>query len=83
MLDVQYEELVEDPRPVIERILDYCRLPWEDACLHHERNERAVVTPSLWQVRQPIYRTSVARWRRFEPWLGALAELHEPEPASR
>jgi len=83
MLDVQYEELVEDPRPVIERILDYCRLPWEDACLHHERNERAVVTPSLWQVRQPIYRTSVARWRRFEPWLGALAELHETEPASR
>ena len=78
MFEVQYEELVCDPEPVIRELLAYCGLPWSDDCLHHERNERAVVTPSLWQVRQPIYRTSMARWKRFEPWLGGLASLKEP-----
>ncbi len=40
-----------------------------------ERNQRVVRTASLWQARQPVYRSSVARWRNYEPWLGELAEL--------
>ncbi|HVH85042.1 MAG TPA: sulfotransferase, partial [Steroidobacteraceae bacterium] len=61
-LEVDYEELTRDPEPIIRRMIAACGLPWHDACLRHERNPRAVKTPSKWQTRQPIYRTSVARW---------------------
>jgi len=61
--------------PVIRRIIAACGLAWHDACLRPECNPRAVRTPSKWQTRQPIYRTSVARWRRYEPWLGPLRAL--------
>jgi len=74
-IDVDYEELTRAPEPAIRRIIAACGLAWHDACLHPERNPRAVKTPSKWQTRQPIYRTSVARWRRYEPWLGALRAL--------
>jgi len=76
-LDVDYENLTRAPEPVIRRIIAACGLPWHDACLRPESNPRAVNTPSKWQARQPIYRTSVARWRRYEPWLGALRALVE------
>jgi tetratricopeptide (TPR) repeat protein len=74
-LEVDYEELTRAPEPVIRRIIAACGLAWHDACLRPESNPRAVKTPSKWQTRQPIYRTSVARWRRYEPWLGRLGEL--------
>jgi len=74
-LEVDYEELTREPGPIIRRMIAACGLPWHDACLRHERNTRAVKTPSKWQTRQPIYRTSVARWRRYEPWLGPLRAL--------
>jgi Flp pilus assembly protein TadD len=74
-LEVHYEELTSAPEPIIRRIIAACGLPWHDACLHPESNPRSVKTPSKWQTRQPIYRTSVARWRRYEPWLGPLREL--------
>jgi len=74
-IEVDYEELTREPEPIIRRIIAACGLTWRDACLHHERNPRAVKTPSKWQTRQPIYRTSVARWRRYEPWLGPLRAL--------
>ena len=74
-LEVDYEELTREPEPVIRRIIAACGLPWNDACLRPESNPRAVKTPSKWQTRQPIYRTSVARWRRYEPWLGPLGAL--------
>ena len=78
-IEVDYEELTRAPEPEIRRIIASCGLTWHDACLHPERNLRAVRTPSKWQARQPIYRTSVARWRRYEPWLGALRALVEDE----
>jgi hypothetical protein len=56
-------------------MIDFCGLEWNENCLNPERNERSVVTPSVWQVRQPIYKTSTERWRRFEPWLGAFQDL--------
>jgi tetratricopeptide (TPR) repeat protein len=74
-LEVDYEELTRAPGPVIRRIIAACGLAWNDACLRPESNPRAVKTPSKWQTRQPIYRTSVARWRRYEPWLGPLRAL--------
>ena len=74
-IEVDYEDLTSAPEPVIRRIIAACGLAWHDACLRPESNPRAVKTPSKWQTRQPIYRTSVERWRRYEPWLGPLSAL--------
>jgi len=74
-IEVDYEDLTSTPEPVIRRIIAACGLTWRDACLRPETNPRAVKTPSKWQTRQPIYRTSVARWRPYEPWLGPLRAL--------
>ncbi len=74
-IEVDYEDLTSAPEPAIRRIIASCGLPWDDACLRPEHNPRAVKTPSKWQARQPIYRASVERWRRYEPWLGPLHAL--------
>jgi len=74
-VEVDYEDLTRAPEPVVRRIIAACGLAWDDACLRPECNPRAVNTPSKWQARQPIYRTSIARWRRYEPWLGPLRAL--------
>jgi Flp pilus assembly protein TadD len=74
-IEVDYEDLTRAPEPVIRRIIAACGLSWHDACLRPECNPRAVNTPSKWQARQPIFRTSVGRWRRYEPWLGPLRAL--------
>jgi tetratricopeptide (TPR) repeat protein len=74
-IDVDYEDLTRAPEPVIRRIIAACGVAWHDACLRPESNPRAVKTPSKWQTRQPIYGTSVARWRRYQPWLGSLRAL--------
>jgi Flp pilus assembly protein TadD len=75
LIEVDYEDLTRAPEPVIRRIIAGCGLAWDDSCLYPERNPRAVKTPSKWQTRQPIYRSSVERWRRYEPWLGPLRAL--------
>jgi tetratricopeptide (TPR) repeat protein len=74
-IEVDYEALTQAPEPMIRRIIAACGLAWHYVCLRPESNPRAVRTPSKWQTRQPIYRTSVARWRRYEPWLGPLRAL--------
>lgn len=74
-LDVQYEELITNRETTIRRMLEFCGLPWSDRCLEQELNEKSVATPSLWQVRQPIYSSSVDRWKRYEPWLGEFKKL--------
>src|SRR5579862_1001066 len=74
-IEVDYEDLTRAPEPVIREIIAACGLAWHDACLRPESNPRAVKTPSKWQTRQPIYSSSVARWRRYEPWLGPLRAL--------
>jgi tetratricopeptide (TPR) repeat protein len=74
-IEVEYEALTREPEPLIRRIIADCGLPWDEACLRPERNPRLVKTPSKWQTRQPIYRHSVERWRRYEPWLGPLRAL--------
>ena len=75
MLDVRYEDIVSNPEQTTRQLVEFCGLEWNEACLQPERNRRTVATPSAWQVRQPFYKTSIDRWRRFEPWLGPIAEL--------
>ena len=74
-IEVDYEALVADPQPQTRRLVAACGLDWNDACLAPQVNTRRIETASLWQARQPIYRTSVERWRRYKPWLGELREL--------
>ncbi len=74
-LEVDYEELTRDPEPLIRRLIAACGLSWHDACLRPDRNPQSVKTASRWQARQPIYRASVGRWRRYEPYLGSLRPL--------
>ena len=73
--EVEYEQLVGDPEPTTRRLIAFCGLDWDAACLQPEANHRPVATASLWQVRQPIYCSSVERWRHYEPWLGGLEQL--------
>lgn len=75
VFEVRYEDLVSDTEKWVREIVAFCGLSWNEACLDHEKNERVVLTPSLWQVRQPIYKSSVERWRKYEPWLGVLKSL--------
>jgi tetratricopeptide (TPR) repeat protein len=82
-IEVDYEDLTRIPEAVTRRIIAACGLAWHDACLRPESNPRAVRTPSKWQTRQPIYRTSVERWRRYEPWLGPLRALIDDGPARK
>ncbi len=79
MLELAYEDLVADPEPQVRRLLDFLDLPWESACLDFHRQATTVRTASLWQVRQPLYASSVGRWRRYarhlEPLRRALGDL--------
>lgn len=78
ILDVVYEDLVGDFDAQARRLIDFCGLPWDENCSRYYATERAVTTPSKWQVRQPIYRTSVARWRRYEKHLAPLRAALAP-----
>ena len=69
---VIYEDLVEHTEREVRRLLHYCGLPFEDACLRFFENDRPVRTASSEQVRQPIYRSGVDHWRHYEAWLDPL-----------
>jgi tetratricopeptide (TPR) repeat protein len=71
-LEVQYEDIVADMESQARRLIDYVGLEWNDACLEFHKNERSVRTASVTQVRQPIYKSSVERWRHYESYLGPL-----------
>jgi hypothetical protein len=72
MLEVRYEDVVTDLEAQARRIVGFCGLEWEDACVDFHRTERSVRTASAAQVRNPIYHTSIGRWRAHE---GALQPL--------
>jgi hypothetical protein len=76
MLDVRYEDVVADLEGEGRRLVEHCGLEWEDRCLAFHETQRPVHTASVTQVRRPIYRDSVGRWRRyrdlFQPLLDAL-----------
>ena len=78
VLTVQYEEVVTDFEAQVRRLLEFCGLPFEEACLRFYESERTVRTPSAEQVRQPIYDRSVGHWMRYEGELGELLAVLEP-----
>lgn len=73
-LEVRYEDLVEDTEAQIRRIVDFCGLPWDERCLRYWETDRVVLTPSYDQVRQPVFRTAMGRWKLYEEFLGPLKE---------
>lgn len=75
LIDVVYEELTEDHERITRKVLEFCGLESSDLCLAPEQNVRAVATPSVWQVRQPLYKSSVGRWRNFEQWIPEFTAL--------
>ena len=80
LLEVDYEETVADLEGVARRLVDGCGLAWEPACLAFHEGRRPVRTASVSQVRQPIYRRSVSRWKHYEPALGPLFDRLAPAP---
>jgi tetratricopeptide (TPR) repeat protein len=75
LLSIAYEDLVVDPETVSRRMLAHCGLPWEDACLSFHERADAVSTASSAQVRRPVYRSSVGKWRNYARHLAPLADL--------
>lgn len=75
IMDVQYEELIEQPRAWVESILRFCGLDWEDACLNFHESKRLAVTASYDQVRRPLYKSSVARWKNYARQLEPVSRI--------
>jgi len=73
-LDVQYEDIVADQETQARKLIDYCGLEWDAACLDFHNTKRSIRTASVTQVRQPIYTSSVERWRHYEKFLGPLLD---------
>ena len=77
ILEVSYEDLVEQQETVTRQLLDFCGLDWHERCLRFEENSAPVATASAVQVRAPMYRSSVQRWRHYEPQLEGLLQLFD------
>ncbi|MBI1416109.1 MAG: tetratricopeptide repeat protein [Limimaricola sp.] len=74
IMEVPYEQVVADTEGMARKVIDFLGLPWDDACLDFQKNEKRVKTLSVAQVRQPVYTTSVKRWKRYEAALDPLKE---------
>ena len=82
ILDVRYEDVVADLEGQARRIVAHCGLDWDPQCLAFHKTERVVRTASATQVRQPIYKDAVGRWRRYQEFLAPLmAELKSTKSA--
>ena len=79
VLRIMHEDVVDDLETQVRRTLDFCNLPFEEACINFHETERNIRTPSSEQVRQPIYRSGLEQWRNFEPWLDPLKDALGPE----
>jgi tetratricopeptide (TPR) repeat protein len=74
MLELRYEDLIADLDAKAHEIVDFLGLDWDSRCLRFHETERAVLTASTWQVRTPLYASSVGRWRNYERHLGPLGD---------
>ena len=80
ILDLSYDGLVKDPKPVVEQMLAFLALEWDERCLSAPQTARAVKTASVWQVREPLYQRSSGRARHYERQLSALRDyLYHPQ----
>ncbi|MBS0380149.1 MAG: sulfotransferase [Proteobacteria bacterium] len=77
LLDVPYAGLVADPEGWSRRIVEFLGLPWDPQVLEFQKTARTVMTSSFWQVRQPVYRTSVGRWHHYRKFIGPLQGLSD------
>jgi len=75
LTESSYEALIADQESGSRRLIDFLGLGWEEACLDFHNNQRLVKTPSRWQVRQPIYSSSVKQWKRYEAHLARCSML--------
>lgn len=80
LIDVAYEQLVEDVEGQSRAMIAHCGLAWEEACVSFHNTERPVQTASAVQVREPVYRTSIGRWRHYEKFLQPLMDALNPAP---
>ena len=80
VLTVQHEALLEDLEGQVKRLLDFCGLPFEEACLAFHQTQRVIKTPSSEQVRQPIYKTGMGQWKPFEMHLTPLFDALRQYP---
>ena len=69
---VIYEDMIEDTENEIKKLLEFCDLKFEQACIDFYKTKRTVRTPSSEQVRQPIYKKGIGQWKNYEPWLEDL-----------
>jgi tetratricopeptide (TPR) repeat protein len=81
MLEIDYEDLVENQEAVSRKLIDFVGLPWDEACLRPQDVKRTVLTASVWQVRQPVYKRSAGRWKNYEKHLAPLRESLEASGA--
>ena len=72
VLRVRHEDVVEDLESNVRRVLDFCRLDFEPACIEFHKTKRSIHTASSEQVRQPIFRDGLDQWKNYEPWLDPL-----------
>ena len=72
VLRIWHEDVVDDLEANVRRLLDFCGLEFEQACVEFYKTERRVQTASSEQVRQPIFREGLDQWKNYEPWLGPL-----------
>ena len=77
ILEVSYEDLVGNQEACTRRMLQFCALEWHEDCLRFQENRAPVATASAVQVREPMYRSSVQRWRHYEPQLADLLQLFD------
>ena len=77
LIEVDYEDVVDDLEQEARRLVEFLGLPWDDACLSFHKNRRVVRTASVNQVRQPIYKTSKGRWQAYADYLGPLLKALE------
>src|SRR4029453_13726195 len=74
ILRVRYEDVVEDLEGNVRRMLEFCGLEFEVACVEFYKTERSVRTESSEKVPQPIFREGLLQWRNYEPWLASLSD---------
>jgi tetratricopeptide (TPR) repeat protein len=78
ILNVSYEELATNPERVTREVAEFLGIQWTPNFLQHDQSTSSVATPSMWQVRQPMYVSSIGKSAKYEPWLGAFRELMAP-----
>lgn len=81
LLEVPYAELVADQESWSRRVIEFIGLEWDPRCLEYYATQRPVLTASNWQVRQPLYSSSVGRWRKYKKFIRPLLDLRELEAA--